>query len=575
MIKHSGLTTSNPSIIRYGVVLLTALHFTWLLSMYAPAISTPDAQGYYTQARIIARTGKTCLEPESVTQYIGPHWHHAGLNRYYTTFAPGFPLLMSLLYSISPALIFLLNPLLASLILPGIFLAFRRSLGNGGALMAAFMVACLPFFNEHALFGDAHIAAAFFTIWSLAALQRYFETGSVWWALPAGLMAGFIPVIRYPEILLTIGIIVYALFTLHKRKMHWLSAAAFFGGVVIPLAFLAVRNHSTFGAFWQTGYFLPPNRPLFGLQEAVNHFPQYVSLLMSEGVGPLFILGLTGMILALTSSNGRPSGTMFLLLTIPSLILYVSLAWRVDGQSMRFLIPTFPFWSAAAVYLIFRLTPEWNKSRIVWVSVTLVAVLLWGLPQSFRKMEGLHRQQTALSGIARWISEQTRPGDLIVAGEGVCQQLDTYGRWKLADIRIPSPPLLKHPGLPEGQPPAVTAIRNADAQKRYETLTGPARLNTFLRDVRQWAGHEGRVLFVLEPEAYTHLSRALTWTPGLKILGRYEASGPADTLCAPATLNHPPNHGPQGPDHVFDLRLSQSLILAEWLRQPWEMTIEL
>ena len=46
--------------------LLVLFHFAFLMAHFEPAISTPDAQGYFAQAKLIAKQGKTYLEPESI-----------------------------------------------------------------------------------------------------------------------------------------------------------------------------------------------------------------------------------------------------------------------------------------------------------------------------------------------------------------------------------------------------------------------------------------------------------------------------------------------------------------------------
>ncbi|MCK4234316.1 hypothetical protein KAX75_07790, partial [candidate division WOR-3 bacterium] len=63
--------------------LIILFHFVFLILHFRPAISTPDANGYFAQAKLIAKEGKTNLEPESILQYIGPHWLHRSDNHYF------------------------------------------------------------------------------------------------------------------------------------------------------------------------------------------------------------------------------------------------------------------------------------------------------------------------------------------------------------------------------------------------------------------------------------------------------------------------------------------------------------
>jgi len=74
------------------------MYFIFLMLFFESAISIPDAQGYFTQAKLIAKEGKTYFELESSLEYIGPHWSLANTDRYYTTFPPGFPAILSVVY---------------------------------------------------------------------------------------------------------------------------------------------------------------------------------------------------------------------------------------------------------------------------------------------------------------------------------------------------------------------------------------------------------------------------------------------------------------------------------------------
>ncbi len=55
-------------------LLLVIFHFILLMIYFEPAISTPDAQGYFTQAKLIATKGMVSFESESFLEYIDPHW---------------------------------------------------------------------------------------------------------------------------------------------------------------------------------------------------------------------------------------------------------------------------------------------------------------------------------------------------------------------------------------------------------------------------------------------------------------------------------------------------------------------
>src|SRR5438874_2496136 len=76
-----------------AAILLAAAHFAFLMKYFAPAISTPDANGYFAQARHIAVEHRTWFEVESPLQFIPTHWLSADGQRFYSKYPPGLPLI--------------------------------------------------------------------------------------------------------------------------------------------------------------------------------------------------------------------------------------------------------------------------------------------------------------------------------------------------------------------------------------------------------------------------------------------------------------------------------------------------
>ena len=70
------------------LALILIAHFVFMMFFFSPAISTPDANGYYAQARFIAESGRTWFEPESPLQYTGPHWLKTESGRFFSRYPP-------------------------------------------------------------------------------------------------------------------------------------------------------------------------------------------------------------------------------------------------------------------------------------------------------------------------------------------------------------------------------------------------------------------------------------------------------------------------------------------------------
>ena len=60
------------------VLVIAGGHFVWMMDFFEPAISSPDANGYFAQAQLIATEGRTWFSPESLLQYVGGHWIDTG-----------------------------------------------------------------------------------------------------------------------------------------------------------------------------------------------------------------------------------------------------------------------------------------------------------------------------------------------------------------------------------------------------------------------------------------------------------------------------------------------------------------
>jgi hypothetical protein len=136
------------------------LAYTAFLShYYAPAISHPDANGYWAQGTLIAETGRATFRPESPLQYIGMHWLLTDSGLYVCRYPPGLPLAVALVSRLfGPEASVLLNPILALATLLGVFFLTRSLVGPGWGVLAALTLALNPVFNVHALNSISHMA---------------------------------------------------------------------------------------------------------------------------------------------------------------------------------------------------------------------------------------------------------------------------------------------------------------------------------------------------------------------------------------------------------------------------------
>lgn len=563
------LKEHHPDIL---VSILLAAYFVFLMMYFQPAISTPDAQGYYAQAKLIAGEGRTWLEPESPVQYVGPHWLHAGGNRYFTTFPPGLPAILAVPYkAFGPTASLLVNPLLACLSLLGLFLLCRLWLGSAWALLATALMAFNQVANEHAIIGDAHTAVAFFLIWALYFLARWGKTKSHWWVFGAGLFFGIIPAIRYADALFCLAFVTFVLLHFQNNRPFWRSFIAGMVGVAVPVGILAIHNQIAFGAFWRTGYALSGEQSAIGWQYFVNNWPAYLQQLTGGGSGLLFGLGLIGVAVLCAIPDTRKTGILFAMLIVPVTVTYMSYYWRPDPQSMRFLLPTFSIYTIAGVWLLRFLTQGRRLVAYTAASVLLVITALTGLPPSVRDMERLESRNAILAYVTGEIQKQVAPGDIVITNEGISQNLDFIGQWRLVETSVLNPGRARPLAVVDGSSQSVRG-RTEESLKKYRDLNRREIFAAFTDDVWRWAGKERRVYFIATKEEIDYYQSQLS--PRDRLVRIAEIEIPAVQQVAVVLAgSRLPFQTPVLPqvtpayDAIFDFRLNGvPLVIVEWVR---------
>ncbi len=575
-------------------VLLAVVHFGFLVAFFAPAISTPDANGYFAQARLIANEQRTWFATESILQYVPPHWHKTGEDRYFSKYPPGLPAIAAVVLRLfGPEAALLVNPIMASLSLLGLFLICRLWIGGGWGLLAAALMAVNPFANQQALWAFAHTAVAFFLIWGVFFLARWAKTHSPGCAFGAGLCLGVIPTLRYAEALFGLGFVVFVLLNLRRNRGAWRSLVAGGLGVVVPLGALCVRNHQAFGAFWKTGYDLANKQLYFGWTYFTSYSVQYLQQLLSDGCGLLFGLGIVGIAVLCARRDTWKRGVLLAVLIVPSTLLYMSYYWAPDRQSMRFLVPTFFIYPIASTWLLrvcagTRRAPAWAGSATL-----LFVTICWGLPPSIGPLQRLEHTNAALAQVTRTLKEHVAPGSIVIADGLFQQHLDYIGDWRLADQSVMTYPGGRRPEAHFADEDAPDPRRPRRMEKRfhrYADLRGPELFDAFSEDIWQWAGEHRKVYWIGDEEQLDLFEEQLWPGDKLTTVAKIELpQGEASVFHAPGGFGPPmapdggPDRGPRphrrfgrlrdrpppgaGMNRRFDvLQTKEPLLLVEWTR---------
>lgn len=558
-------------------LLLVILHFIFLMIYFEPAISTPDAQGYFTQAKLIATNEKASFKPESLLEYIGPHWSPVNHQEYYTTFPPGFPFLLSFFYKLFGAKSSLyLNPILASLSLLGLALIVRLWIGEVWALVSLLLLAINPFANEHALFGDSHTSVIFFLISGLFFLTIWLKKKSPWSIFFSAFCFGMIPTLRYAESLLLIAFVIFLLTNFQKSKTYYTSLVSAFIGVGLPMMALAIRNQIAFGAFWKTGYGLTNEPAHFGFAYFLQHFIPYIAQLLFEGPGVLFITGLIGGAILVIKKEFRLIGFFFLLLILPLTFLYMAYVWPPDPQSMRFLLPTFPIYMILTAWMLKFLTEKNLKIGIVSTILIVILTLITGFPGSSHALHHLKIKNSVLAKIANVVEENIQPENILLANEGILQNLDFPGKWKLANISLLIPaPNIMNPFMTE-QDMHLERIRNVQAREKYSNLSTDNMFDAVRDDLWKWSNGSKRIYLLGKEEQISWLHRKLSESDSLITISRIDIPDLSE-LAFPVQKNRPKQkpqfdrdrgkdfHKMTMPNQIYDFFVDGNpLFLVEW-----------
>jgi len=578
-----------PWVHRMLLVTLVCSHFCLLLMYFAPAIGTPDASGYFVQTRLLANAGHTWFQRQSPLQYVNHHWLNNGGDQYFSQYPPGLSALTALVFRLGgPSAALLVNPVLASLTLLGLYLLSRLWIDAGWSLLAAALLAVNPITNEHALSCDSHTAVTFLLIWGIYLLVLWSRRQSFLIAFSAAMVFGLIPTIRYPEALFLVAAGLFMIMHLFGGHKPWKSIWTALAGMLIPITCLSIRNYFAFGAFWKTGYTLTNEQAAFALDKLLRKAAPYIAGIMYEGTGWLAAIGLLVMAGLCLHRTTRREGILLWTLTLPVTVLYM--AYTLPETSLRFLIPTFSIYILAAAWGFKLLADRLPRVAVVFATVTFVATVSWGLPRSASAMERLKQGNAALATITQLVTEHVAQGNIVIADPQIQQQLDYIGAWNLIDESIltgddhdsggPPPdhdrelgresPLRRN--LASG-PRAVHEQERRRIMDRYTDRVGPVVSGRMLADLDAWRG-TGKVYWIGN---LAQMRRLLPPSDQLRVMRIIKVDCPGCQRTPPAELWTPDADAPRPPRDLKPLndvartrpaqRTGQEeLVLAEWTR---------
>lgn len=515
------LPTGNRKPVPWGAISISLIVIAYgilLFARFAPAISEPDANGYWAQGSLLMTTGKTWFTPESDAQYIGMHWLLTPEGTYVSRYPPGLAVAIGAIYSTlgHRAGVFI-NPLMAVLSLLGMYKLCRRMMPAGWSITAAVLLAINPSFFQHAIENFAHMAVACVVVWGLYFLVCWSQDGRVWQVFCAGVLLGCIPTIRYPDAIMGVSVAVFLLMNVRKFRHIWLHYFCALLGAAIPVVPLLLRNQRVLGSPWRTGYALTNEQTGFGWNYFKQHALNYVQQMNSDGLGMMFALGVVAITWMVCSRRNRALGAMLALMTVPMVLLYMAYYWAPQmnaGATMRFLVPIFPCFIFAGVWLLNEATLGATTAARVAIPIVLVGLqMLIGTPEALQRTGQLKYQRSVLSAVTGGVEDVIPAGSVIVASNGVQQQLDYVRKWKLADESVARG---TGPGMRGGgmfgrgdDEPSPMQAEKREAQRAKYSGTSEQREDQFVEDIRAWAGGSKIYLVGAEREIRNSIASAI------------------------------------------------------------------
>jgi hypothetical protein len=420
------------------------------MAYFEPGISTPDANGYFAQARHLVERGQTWFDAVSPVQYVGMHWLSENGQRYYSHYPPGMSVLLAVFWVLGgPVAALWMNPILTALTLLGLFFLARVWLGEVWALLAVVVMAINPVVAQFALGCDSHPTVAFLLVWGVFFLITWGAREEHRWAVLAGLFLGAIPTVRYAEATYALGIGLYLLMLLKQNPNRWRGVLFLTTAAAVPIMGLLVRNAMAFGAFWKTGYTLTSEQTAFSVSNLMAHAPLYLQNIQSDGLGFWAAFGLAGLLGLCGRRETRQVGMLLTGIVLPSLLLYMAYYFAPENMAaptLRFLLPIFYIIVVAGVWIFkgaYDTQPQ--AMRLVVIGVMILTVV-WGLPQSFMVLARAQSANVGLIRITNALREQAEPGAIVIAPQQIQEHLDFLGEWHLVDEAV-----LSNEGVREGE----------------------------------------------------------------------------------------------------------------------------
>jgi 4-amino-4-deoxy-L-arabinose transferase-like glycosyltransferase len=389
----------SPRFRRALLALALAVAALFLLATqhyWVPADPNADENAYLVSGKLLARTGSPGFAPPDPYSFVGMMWISTPEGRFYPKYPLGQTLLVAAAVGLAgPRAAFLINPLLMTLGLCGVFLLIRDAAGSLAGLLGMLAMAASPVLLAETNDPDSHAGSVCFTAWGMFLLFRWWRDGQHRHAALAGLLLGLAAITRYTDGLFLLPMGLVALFRLGRRwdRRRLAGAALLAAGWLLPVAGQLAFNLRVLHRF--TGYGATHESTAFSLDALARHGLEALRQLSALGLPLLFPLGVVGLLLL--TLRDRRLGLVLWAWTLPNLLLYMSYYWAPDDLTYtRFFLSIFPPLALAAAWLLTRPLPGPSRLRRLQPAVAIVLVLAcgaFGVREILPMLTSIHQEQ--------------------------------------------------------------------------------------------------------------------------------------------------------------------------------------
>ncbi len=174
------------------------------------------------------------------------------------------------------------------------------------------------------------------------------------------------------------------------------------------------------------------------------------------------------------------------------------------------------------------------------------------MPRTFHSLKQLKLKNEVLANITEELAENIQAENILIANEGILQNLDFQGKWKLADINL----LLPHPDVNHrvnrDRKPPQKRIRNLKAQERYATLSKVELFINVIADLKKWSNPDKRIYLLFKEDQISWLKEQMTGSDSLITIKKIDIPDLSH-------LKSPERRRPDHPEPIFNERKQHNI----------------